>query len=132
VKRRRVGGKNKVKVAPSNSKHVFACEVMSLNEMSSRAFDISLESGGVFSGFVVKDDEGHLMAYTNSCPHTGAPLNWTPDQFLTKSGRYIQCSVHGAMFKIDDGECFSGPCAGKFLTPLKMSVVDGDLFIALP
>lgn len=114
-----------------NSEYHFACEVFSLEKMSSRAFEVALDSG-VFSGFVVRDDEGYLAAYTNSCPHTGAPLNWTPDQFLTKSGRYIQCSVHGAMFKVDDGECFSGPCAGKFLTPLNTHEEQGNLHIKLP
>lgn len=114
----------------TNSAYIFACEVNSLKGLSSRAFEVPLDVG-VFSGFVVRDEEGSLAAYTNSCPHTGAPLNWTPDQFLTTSGRYIQCSVHGAMFKVDDGECFSGPCAGKFLTPLDIHEEHGDLYIKL-
>ncbi len=98
--------------------YVKAVEVDSLAGMSSKAFQLNIGEQGGCDGFVVCEEDGALRAYRNSCPHTGAPLNWTPDQFLTRSGRYIQCSIHGAMFLTETGECFSGPCAGKFLKPL--------------
>ena len=44
-----------------------------------------------------------------------SPLEWLPDQFLDSSAQYIQCSVHGAMFRIEDGWCVRGPCAGDAL-----------------
>lgn len=71
--------------------------------------------------FVVQKDS-RLYAYINSCPHTGVPLNWQDDQFLSYDRRYIQCSLHGALFRIEDGACIAGPCPGTRLksVPVKM------------
>ncbi|PHS73259.1 MAG: ferredoxin [Cycloclasticus sp.] len=93
--------------------------------MKSQAF-----TKGKVDGFYVREEDMTLRAYVNSCPHTGAPLNWTPDQFLTTTGRYIQCSIHGAMFTTDTGECFAGPCAGKFLKALDAVEKDGAAYLA--
>jgi len=112
-------------------KYVQVADVKELNVNSSLAFEASLNSHGVCSGFFVRESNGVLHAYENNCPHTGAPLNWTPDQFLTKEGLYIQCSIHGAMFKIQDGECFAGPCSGKFLKKLHVIERLGLAYIAL-
>jgi len=115
----------------NGAKYVQAVEVGTLEGLSSRAFDINLEGRGACSGFFVREKDMTLRAYKNSCPHTGAPLNWTPDQFLTRAGLYIQCSIHGAMFKIETGECFAGPCSGKFLKVLRCIEKDGMSYIAL-
>ena len=63
-----------------------------------------------------------IYCYHNSCPHTGVSLDWTPNQFLDTSGELIQCSTHGALFRITDGYCVAGPCAGQNLRPLKLKV----------
>jgi len=112
-------------------KYVQVTDVKELKENSSLAFEAGLNSGGVCSGFFVRESNGTLHAYENNCPHTGAPLNWTPDQFLTKEGLYIQCSIHGAMFKVQDGECFAGPCSGKFLKKLRVIERLGIAYVAL-
>lgn len=111
--------------------YIKAAEVGSLLCMRSKAFSLNLGEKGLYEGFLVREEDATLRAYKNSCPHTGAPLNWTPDQFLTTTGRYIQCSIHGAMFKTDTGECFSGPCAGKFLTTLPVVEDSGAAFVAI-
>ncbi|PCI21730.1 MAG: ferredoxin [Piscirickettsiaceae bacterium] len=113
------------------SKYVFVCEVGSLPAMASKAFSVELGEGKGCDGFLVRTDDDNLYAYVNTCPHTGAPLNWTPDQFLTSSGRYIQCSIHGAMFKSDTGECFAGPCSGKFLKILRVVEQTNKAYVAL-
>lgn len=59
--------------------------------------------------------EGRQYAYRNSCPHTGAPLNWQPNNFLNFEGDLIQCALHGALFRIEDGVCLHGPCLGRQL-----------------
>ena len=100
-----------------------------LDCMSSKEF--YAEGLGASGGFIVREESGSLKAYRNSCPHTGAPLNWMPDQFLTRSGRYIQCSIHGAMFVASNGECFSGPCSGQFLKPLAVIEQAGKAYIRL-
>ncbi len=109
--------------------YVQVLETHSLERMSSKEFNA--EGLGASGGFVVREETGDLKAYLNSCPHTGAPLNWTPDQFLTRSGRYIQCSIHGAMFLSGSGECFSGPCSGQFLKALTVVEQAGYAYIRL-
>jgi nitrite reductase/ring-hydroxylating ferredoxin subunit len=74
--------------------------------------------------FVVCKD-GKLYAYENRCPHIGASLNWTPDTFLNTEGDLIQCANHGALFRITDGYCVQGPCAGASLTPVNVEIEDG-------
>lgn len=59
-----------------------------------------------------------LGAYVNSCPHTGAPLEWQKNQFLDLEKNFIECSLHGALFEIDSGLCIHGPCEGDNLISL--------------
>ena len=68
---------------------------------------------------------GRVYAYLNRCPHTGVNLEWLPDQFFDSSGEYLQCAVHGALFRVEDGHCVHGPCAGDALQPLRVAEVDG-------
>lgn len=79
---------------------------------------------------LVRSTQG-LHAYYNHCPHTGAPLDWMPDRFLSLDRRHIQCAIHGALFQLHDGACLYGPCQGRGLTPVAIEVVDGELW-ALP
>jgi len=78
---------------------------------------------------VFKDNE--FYAYENSCPHTGAPLDWMPNQFLSLDKMHIQCSTHHALFRINDGYCVSGPCAGKSLKQLEVSIYQGGEVIEI-
>ena len=71
-----------------------------------------------------------VYAYINSCPHTGSPLNWTGDQFLTRDGEMIQCALHGALFHITDGLCIRGPCLHQRLTAVPIVIRDGDILLA--
>lgn len=66
-----------------------------------------------------------LYGYVNSCPHTGVPLEIVPDRFLNADGSHIICSTHGALFRIEDGRCVAGPCAGDCLTPAPIAL-DGE------
>jgi nitrite reductase/ring-hydroxylating ferredoxin subunit len=72
---------------------------------------------------------GELLGYVNSCPHQGVPLETFPDKFLTLDGSQFICSAHGARFRVEDGFCVSGPCEGKSLRALTISVVDGNVVI---
>lgn len=56
-----------------------------------------------------------VWAYENRCPHTGAPLDWRPGQVLSPEGTHIQCALHLAQFRMEDGQCVHGPCVGQFL-----------------
>jgi nitrite reductase/ring-hydroxylating ferredoxin subunit len=68
-----------------------------------------------------------VYAYLNACPHVLSALDWMPDRFLDPTRTLIQCASHGAQFRIDDGFCVDGPCAGKSLTAIPIDVVDGEV-----
>ncbi len=73
-------------------------------------------------GLCVLRRDDKVYGYLNRCPHTGGPLDWLPGQFLSADQRLIQCSTHGAQFRIEDGYCVAGPCAGASLTPMPIRV----------
>jgi nitrite reductase/ring-hydroxylating ferredoxin subunit len=52
-----------------------------------------------------------------------------PDQFLDIDGGFIQCSVHGALFQIENGFCVRGPCAGQSLQPVALEISDGQVYL---
>ncbi len=78
--------------------------------------------------FVVRDWTG-VHAYHNACPHIGVPLDWVPDQFLTRDKNLILCAMHGALFRVHDGYCIGGPCLGARLTPVAVAVADGVVIL---
>jgi nitrite reductase/ring-hydroxylating ferredoxin subunit len=71
----------------------------------------------------------HVYGYLNTCPHAGGPLDWVPDRFLDLAREYIQCATHGALFRIADGVCVYGPCAGDRLTPVPTVVEAGEVVL---
>ncbi len=78
--------------------------------------------------FVVKKMQ-KVFVYRNHCPHLGLPLEWMPDQFLDNDKQYIQCATHGALFKINNGECISGPCLGQQLEAINFSLEDEQIVV---
>lgn len=78
--------------------------------------------------FLVRKGQ-HVYAYRNSCPHTGGPLDWVPDQFLNREGDLIQCATHDALFQIESGLCVSGPCSGERLTAVRVAIADGAVWL---
>ena len=58
------------------------------------------------------------------------PLETWADKFLTLAEDEIICSTHGALFRIEDGLCTSGPCTGKRLIPVPVAVKDGMVIIS--
>lgn len=95
-------------------------------EDSSKGF--SLDNGQ--SLFAVKKD-GQLFVYRNRCPHLGIELEWQEDQFLDPDGALIQCSTHGALFIIENGECVAGPCLGEALEALPFSINGSTVSVSL-
>jgi len=78
--------------------------------------------------FVVKKDE-QITLYFNRCPHLGTPLEWEEDRFLDADGALIQCSTHGALFRIEDGRCLAGPCKGKYLQTVPFIIDKGIIMV---
>ncbi|MBW8734832.1 MAG: Rieske (2Fe-2S) protein, partial [Asticcacaulis sp.] len=49
---------------------------------------------------------------------------------LSSRGDMILCSWHGALFRIKDGYCVGGPCAGDRLTKWPVKVKGQDIVTA--
>ncbi len=80
--------------------------------------------------FVVREDEA-VYGYANVCPHAGTPLDWEPNRFMNADGSYLMCHTHGALFRIEDGYCIAGPCAGQSLTQVAVRLAeDGRVILA--
>lgn len=101
-----------------------------LADGESRAVVLPAEAGG-YDGFVVRQGD-EIFGYINRCPHTGAPLDWSPDQFLNADRSYIICAMHGALFEIDTGRCVAGPCVDQLLHRLDIKVADGRVVLLTP
>ena len=86
---------------------------------------------GGFTGLfaVRRGDAAHV--YVNACPHLGLPLEPLPHRFLDGAKRLIVCCAHGARFRVEDGFCVSGPCAGDSLERVEARVEDGEVIVPL-
>lgn len=105
------------------------CRLQDLADPGSRGFSLRTLKGSL-EFFLVRKGKG-VFAYHNHCPHTGVNLDWVPDQFLDPSGGFIQCATHGALFKIEDGVCLRGPCAGDRLLAIELEIDQDELFLML-
>lgn len=106
------------------------CNLDDMEDGAARGFEFG-EDNSVLRILIVRQGMD-IYAYKNSCPHTGVSMDWLPDQFLDSSAKYIQCSVHGAMFRIEDGFCVRGPCAGNRLTVIPTSLQANKIICEIP
>lgn len=104
------------------------CRLDEIADPGSRGFPF-LAGDMLFLGFVVRRG-GTLVGYVDSCPHTGQPLGGPTGRHVTRENDLILCTGHGALFRIEDGVCTSGPCAGQRLAPWPVTV-RGDLVLTL-
>jgi nitrite reductase/ring-hydroxylating ferredoxin subunit len=106
------------------------CRLDELPDPGSRGFELPTPDGPV-ECLLVRHG-GRVFAYRNRCPHTGAPLDWLPGQFLDLTGELIQCALHGALFLPETGECVHGPCLGAHLVPVPVILNEGSVLIPSP
>lgn len=102
------------------------CRIDSIPDGSARGFGLDADTPIL----VVRRGESAL-AYINRCPHIGVQLNWLPDQFMSLDKLYLQCSMHGALFRIEDGLCIQGPCTGRSLEPLPTVIDRGQITVTI-
>jgi nitrite reductase/ring-hydroxylating ferredoxin subunit len=102
---------------------VFLCHLDTVPSYGTRGFTV-----GQQEIFVVRQ-AAEIRAYINRCPHTGVTLNWLPHQFLDLEERYIQCATHGALFRIENGQCIAGPCLGAFLEPVPLTLIGDNIYM---
>ncbi|WP_346775477.1 Rieske (2Fe-2S) protein [Sphingomonas sp. G-3-2-10] len=93
-----------------------------------RNFVLEMRAGR-FHGFVIRRGD-EVTGYVDRCPHMGVPMAQQLDGYLTDSGDLIQCSWHGALFRLDDGLCVGGPCTGARLMPWPVTVENGVIVTA--
>ncbi len=105
------------------------CRLADIADGESNGFIVTRASGERLDVLAVRRGN-QVFAYINSCPHTQAPLDFVPGAFLTLDKTLIQCSTHGALFRIEDGFCVQGPCAGKSLVPVAVAVEGETVHLA--
>ncbi len=103
---------------------ILICNTSDIPDNQSKGFNI--DDSLIF----IVHKYGKFTAYLNSCPHLGIQLEMVPDQFLDNSHSLIQCSMHGALFRIEDGLCISGPCFDKKLKEVSIEIQNNEIFLA--
>lgn len=88
------------------------CRIGEIADGGAREFRFG-EGRETFRLVVLRRGE-RFRGYVNFCPHFSLPLNSEPDRFLLFGGR-LYCANHTAAFRIEDGYCEDGPCAGDWL-----------------
>lgn len=109
-----MAGKNETLIALDALKQAGAASVV-LGEGTDRRDLLLLHQGGT------------VRAYENACPHQGTPLEGPTGRFFDENENLLVCSTHGARFRPGDGHCVSGPCAGRGLIPVAVSVSNGKV-----
>lgn len=99
------------------------CRLDELQDPGSRG--VMLQQGERLQDVLVVRRGQGVYAYINSCPHTGSPLDWNEHEFLSLDKGYIQCAMHAALFRLEDGICVAGPCTGASLTAIAVEVEAG-------
>lgn len=96
---------------------------------ASRGFRFTVErEGRAVPAFVIRFN-GRVHAYLNECGHVPAELDWMPGEFFDHSKLYLICSIHGALYAPDSGQCLGGPCRGNGLRPLMVREADGMIWL---
>ncbi|WP_421854348.1 Rieske (2Fe-2S) protein [Marinomonas sp.] len=102
------------------NENIDLCHIDDIEEGASKGF-LDDESGSDLL-FIVKQ-EGQLFGWRNACPHVdGAAMAWRKDAYMNSQQTFISCHAHGALFEAKTGLCVQGPCLGKRLKPVPVSV----------
>jgi nitrite reductase/ring-hydroxylating ferredoxin subunit len=80
--------------------------------------------------FVI-NEKGHFFGYINRCRHMGITLDWDTNDFYSLGKDSLICKTHGATYHPETGVCVSGPCIGKSLYSLPLSVKGESIFLDL-
>ncbi|MFT3922469.1 MAG: Rieske 2Fe-2S domain-containing protein [Myxococcales bacterium] len=78
---------------------------------------------------VLLGSDGEPRAYLNECRHLPIPIDLGSRRYLTQDKRHLLCGTHGALYRLDDGVCVTGPCLSLALDALKLIEEDGVLYI---
>ncbi len=118
-------GKEPAAVAARDS--TVLCRLADVADGGSNGFVV--ESRGKPVRFMALRRNDQVFVYVNRCPHAGLPLDFRPGQFLDRAKTHILCTNHGAVFRIEDGFCIAGPCAGESLRRRETEVRNGTVYL---
>jgi nitrite reductase/ring-hydroxylating ferredoxin subunit len=65
-----------------------------------------------------------VYAYLNRCSHVSMEMDYQPNRFFDRTGHWIICATHGAMYSPQTGYCSAGPCRGG-LIKIVLTEIDG-------
>lgn len=82
---------------------------------------------GRSDGFVVRY-QGVVRGYLDRCAHVGIELDWERNKFFDRSGLYLMCATHGAVYAPDSGRCAGGPCRGQGLRVIAVEERDSTIY----
>ena len=80
---------------------------------------------------LLRDHGGELRAYLNRCQHLPIPIDGGARRFLSKDGQHLQCGTHGARYRLEDGYCIDGPCAGQSLQPIALEMEGDAIYLVI-
>lgn len=108
------------------------CSMSDIPSQRARGFQLtSVDDDGTEKAFnlVIVRWGKQVFGYVNRCPHDGVNLDWERNQFLDSNGIRLMCGKHGALFELGTGVCIDGPCKGKALQPVALSIIDNDICV---
>ncbi len=107
------------------------CETREIQDGEVHGFALARLTDGATQAWpiIITRKSSKFFGYENTCPHGQTRLDTMPGQFMDEDGNFIACGKHKAMFDIDTGHCFIGPCQGEKLTPVALIIDDGDICI---
>ncbi len=103
------------------------CSLDDLSDETAKEF--SYRAGSEIHDIFIQRKDDQVYAYTNICPHAGTPLNMEDGIFLEKTGTYLMCHTHGALFQLEDGLCVAGPCNGASLQQVDVRLENGSIVV---
>lgn len=112
----------------TDSNTVLVTGTSSLAEGAARTFPVPDSDQ---QGFVIRTGAG-MRAFLNRCRHWPVELDAADADFWNPDARMIQCKVHGALFRPDDGLCVYGPCSGHPLHALPVVEHGDDCMVTIP
>jgi nitrite reductase/ring-hydroxylating ferredoxin subunit len=78
------------------------------------------------NGFAIRY-RGEVRGFLNRCTHAYVELDWQRGRFFDRSGLYLMCATHGAVYSPDSGRCVGGPCS-QGLRVIRVSERDGVVY----